>query len=205
MWTGAAGIWTSNTQIIGQPALPTEPQPPHCLCFLAKRSTWPRTQLWHHFTCHAILIIYLLSYISTTHFSKAWRSLSLTAEMHSLSVANVFETSSQASHVFHGRMTQCHNHWWHGRRGYQVVSLVLRQIHLVFSPLPKVTHIFTWSHQSKQHMVPWLCQPKLLLHHSVLLNNYFGALSVQHHDSLTNPNPHLITPHPLIFDKCYGC
>ena len=44
--------------------------------------------------------------------------------------------------------------------------------HFQFSPL--VLFLFD--------MVLWLCQPKLMLHHSVLLNNYIGALSVQQHN-----------------------
>ena len=49
-----------------------------------------------------------LSYISTTNFSKACRSLSLTAEGHSLSVANVSETSSHTSHAFQADFFDSH-------------------------------------------------------------------------------------------------
>ena len=115
---------------------------------------WPNSQLWHHLTC------------CTTNFSKSCRSLSLTAEWHSLSAANVFETSSHASHVLKAHffdyswkddtMSQPLKAW--KKRISRVFSDPMAEttscivIHLVFPPLPKATNILTWSHQPKPRM-----------------------------------------------------
>lgn len=96
-----------------------------------------------------------LSYIITTNLSKACRSLSSTAEGHSLSFAKVCETSSHTPHDYQADffdlswkddiMSQPVKAW--KKRIPRAFSGPMAEtpswigIHLDFSPLPKVTHI----------------------------------------------------------------